>query len=63
MINEKMKARPWHAHTQFNWATMLRRRGKWNDSSRADQLVRQALETAMDLDMVALKQKIQGRLN
>lgn len=62
-INEKMSARPWQAHTQFGWAMMLRRRGKQGDLKRSDQLLKEALDAAMNLDMIALKQKIQGRLH
>lgn len=62
-INERMRARPWQAHAQFDWATMLRRRGKRDDLERSDQLVKEALVAAMNLDMIALKQKIQGRLH
>ena len=62
-INEKMRARPWQAHTQFDYATMLRRRGKQDDLERSDQLLKEALDAAMNLDMIALKQKIQGRLH
>ena len=62
-INERMRASPWQAHAQFDWATMLRRRGKRDDLERSDQLVKEALVAAMNLDMIALKQKIQGRLH
>jgi class 3 adenylate cyclase/tetratricopeptide (TPR) repeat protein len=62
-INEKMRARPWLAHAQYDFATMLRGRGRRDDPRRGDQLLKESLEAAMRLDMIALKQKIQGRLH
>lgn len=62
-VNERMKARPWRAHTQYDFATMLRRRGRRDDLKRSDQFLKESLEAAMSLDMTALKQKIQGRLH
>jgi len=62
-LDERMGARPWLAHSQHAYAQMLRQRGGPGDRERADGLLEQSLRTAMHLDMVALKRKMQGTIH
>jgi hypothetical protein len=62
-LDKRMGARPWLAHSQHGYAQMLRRRGGRRDQERADRLLEESLETAMCLNMIALKRKMQGTLH
>lgn len=62
-LDERVRARPWLAHSQHGYAQMLRRRGGNRDRGRADRLLEQSLETAMRLNMIALKRKMQGTIH
>jgi tetratricopeptide (TPR) repeat protein len=62
-LDKRMHARPWLAHSQHGYAQMLRRRGGLGDRGRADRLLEQSLETAMCLNMIALKRKMQGTIH
>jgi len=59
-MNQAMSARPWLAHTQFECARMLTRRGRKGDLTRAMDLTKEALATASELGMQALLAKIGG---
>jgi class 3 adenylate cyclase/tetratricopeptide (TPR) repeat protein len=62
-LDKRMGARPWLAHSQHSYAQMLRRRGGRRDQERADRLLEESLETAMCLNMIALKRKMQGTVH
>src|SRR5581483_4970626 len=55
---ERMGARPWAAHTERDWALMLRARGAPGDEERAAALLASALATARTLGMKLLEAKI-----
>jgi len=55
---ERMGARPWAAHTERDWALMLRARGGPEDAERAAALLSSALSTARALGMKLLEEKI-----
>jgi tetratricopeptide (TPR) repeat protein len=57
-MNRAMAAPPWLAHTQCAYADMLRRRGHAGDGRRADALLEEAMGTAAQLQMVALKRRL-----
>jgi class 3 adenylate cyclase/tetratricopeptide (TPR) repeat protein len=57
-MNHRMGARPWLAHTQYQYARMLLSRDQPGDSEKAKALLRDALVTARELGMVALEQRI-----
>jgi hypothetical protein len=59
-MNSTMRAWPWLAHSQHAYAEVLRRRGRPGDEERIWSLANEALEIAVRLDMVALKQKMRG---
>jgi class 3 adenylate cyclase len=61
-LNERMRARPWLAHTKAQYALLLRRRGARGDSERAEILANEAWEIAAELDMVLLKGRLQPRI-
>jgi predicted ATPase/class 3 adenylate cyclase len=61
-MNAAFRCRPWHAHTQAQYAKLLRRRARRGDSERADSLSNEAWKTAAELDMVLLQQKLQMRI-
>jgi tetratricopeptide (TPR) repeat protein len=50
-LNERMNAKPWVAHTRFQYARMLHRRGLPGDTERASMLLAQANEIARQLRM------------
>ena len=56
--NTAMVARPWVAHTQHEYARMLRRRDGVGDRERAAELLTSALETCQELSMAALDRKV-----
>jgi DNA-binding NarL/FixJ family response regulator len=53
-----MGARPWLAHTQHQYAVMLRRRNQPGDGAKALSLLDEALRTARDLDMRGLVERV-----
>jgi tetratricopeptide (TPR) repeat protein len=57
-IDREMQAWPWLAHTQHDFARILRRRGRHDDIKLAGALVSESWETATRLEMTALKKKI-----
>jgi class 3 adenylate cyclase/tetratricopeptide (TPR) repeat protein len=57
-IDERMHAWPWLAHTQYEFAALILRRGKAEDRWRADLLLSTAAETAVRLGMPALRKQI-----
>jgi class 3 adenylate cyclase/tetratricopeptide (TPR) repeat protein len=57
-MNSNMGARPWHAHTQYQYATMLLSRDQPGDSDKAAILLRDALATSRELGMRALERRI-----
>jgi tetratricopeptide (TPR) repeat protein len=57
-MNERMRARPWVAHTQHDYARMLLTRDGPGDRERARDLLSAALETALDLGMTALESRV-----
>jgi class 3 adenylate cyclase/tetratricopeptide (TPR) repeat protein len=59
--DEVMQAWPWLAHTQHDFARMLRGRGRQDDIRQAGTLTNQSWETATRLDMTALKQKLRAQ--
>ncbi len=66
-FDQKMGARPWVAHDQYNYAKMLLARAAPGDRDRALALLQAALDTAEELGMkkiieraLALKVKAQG---
>src|SRR5688572_3293051 len=46
-MNTRMYARPWLAHTQYNYATMLQARNLPGDHEKAVFLLHEALATAV----------------
>ena len=57
-LNESMQANPWIAHTQFQYARMLLRRGKSEDESRANEMIDAAKKMAHQLGMKGLLARI-----
>ena len=57
-MNAKMGARPWLAHTQYQFAQMLLSRDQRGDDERAATLLRDARATAHELGMRALERRI-----
>lgn len=60
-IDTGMKSPPWAAHSKSAFATSLRRRGRKADVERAFHLEAEALATAQELSMLALKSRLEGR--
>lgn len=61
-MNTRMEARPWLAHTQYQYATMLRTRGQRDDHKQAASLLEAAWQTTQDLDMHALAARLAPHL-
>jgi DNA-binding NarL/FixJ family response regulator len=61
-MNARMDARPWLAHTQYAYATMLLARSHPGDDDKATALLDAALSTAHALGMGALEQRLTARL-
>jgi hypothetical protein len=59
-LNDDLGAPVWLAHTQHGYAAMLHRRGRTGDLRRAERLIEFALETALRLDMVHLRQSLRS---
>jgi predicted ATPase/class 3 adenylate cyclase/DNA-binding CsgD family transcriptional regulator len=57
-MNTRMGARPWLAHTQHDYATMLLARNRPGDADQAATLLHEALTTAQELDMRALADRL-----
>ena len=60
-MNSRMGAKPWLAHTQQQYATMLLDRGQTEDRANALSLLDQALAIATELGMGALTERILSR--
>ena len=58
-LNMTMNAKPWIAHTQFQFARMLLRRGRDDDAKRANEMINAALDTAQQLGMHGLRLRIE----
>ena len=57
-MNARMEARPWLAHTQYQYAAMLLARDQSSDREKAIELLKAALSTARELGMRALEERI-----
>ena len=57
-LNARMDARPWLAHTQEQYATMLLARHQAGDRDKAAALLDAALGTARELGMHALEERV-----
>ena len=55
-----MRALPWQAHTRYDYARMLVRRGFITDAEHADDLLSESLRAARDLGMKVLVAKVVG---
>ena len=53
-VNARIRARPWVAHTQYEYARMLLARREPDDCTRARELLDEALGTADELGMASL---------
>jgi DNA-binding CsgD family transcriptional regulator/tetratricopeptide (TPR) repeat protein len=62
VLNERMGARPWVAHTQYDLAILLINRNMLGDRTRAIELLERASKTCDDLGMRALGEKITAAL-
>ena len=60
-MNTRMGARPWLAHTQYDYATMLLARNQPGDREKAQELLDLALTTAHELGMVRLEEKVKSQ--
>jgi DNA-binding SARP family transcriptional activator len=58
MTNKRMRARPWLAHTQADYAAMLIARDARGDADRARQLLDQAMATYPELAMDAYAARV-----
>ena len=63
MLNARMNATPWLAHTRYQYARMLLRRAGNDDISRASGLMDEALITAQELGMHGLLERIKENAN
>jgi tetratricopeptide (TPR) repeat protein len=59
-MNVRMRARPWLARTQYEYARMLLASGGAEDEQRAAALLADALATARELDMPLLQERVLG---
>jgi DNA-binding SARP family transcriptional activator len=57
-MNTKMNARPWLAHTQYDYAHMLRQRDQPGDAERGAELLSSAADLSRELGMNSLAAKI-----
>ena len=62
-MDHRMRARPWLAHTQHRYASMLRRRNRQGDIELAHDLLEQSMTTANDLNMVLLKSQLHSHIH
>jgi DNA-binding SARP family transcriptional activator/tetratricopeptide (TPR) repeat protein len=58
--NSRMGARPWAAHTQYDYASMLSSRDAPGDADRARELLDSCLATCRELGMEALDRRAAG---
>ena len=56
--NTELRAWPWLAHSQADYAAMLRTRGDQNDSARIEELLDSASTAAAHYDMVMLQGRV-----
>ena len=56
-VNARIRARPWLAYTQYEYARMLLARGEPDGSARARELLGEALATADRLGMTSLAER------
>jgi hypothetical protein len=57
-MNNRMGARPWLAHTQYEYAQMLQARSSAGDIERARKLLEEAAAIARQLSMRSLESRI-----
>ncbi|HKQ02622.1 MAG TPA: adenylate/guanylate cyclase domain-containing protein [Actinomycetes bacterium] len=57
-MNAEMAARPWLAHTQYDYARALLRRGEPGDRGQVAELLRAAAASAQELGMRSLADKV-----
>ena len=62
-MNARTGARPWLAHTQHDYATMLLARGEPEDQTQTMTLLEAALAAARELGMRALEVRLTARLS
>jgi tetratricopeptide (TPR) repeat protein len=62
-LNRRLNARPWLAHTQFQYARMLLKRGPPHDPELANELLDEAAEAAESLNMGGLRGKMRALLS
>jgi len=58
--NAQMGARPWLAHSQYEYAVMLLKRGAAKDRQRANDLLQESLCASSKLGMAYLVEKVAG---
>jgi len=61
-MNARMEALPWLAHTQYQYAAMLIARERGGDRDQAAGLLNAALETARQLGMRALEERLTAKM-
>ncbi len=61
-INTRMRARPWLAYTQYEYARALLAGGEPGDHAKGRDLLSRALATAHELDMKSLEERVAGLL-
>jgi tetratricopeptide (TPR) repeat protein len=61
-MNARLGARPWLAHTQHQYAAMLLARDQSEDRDRAMSLLGEALDTARELGMNSLVEKVETHI-
>lgn len=61
-MNQRMGARPWLAHTQYEYAEMLLARGQAPDRAKAVSLLGEAMPISQELGMRSLELRVRGRL-
>jgi hypothetical protein len=59
VVHERLRARAFHARTDYEWAWMLIRRGRAADRSQAERLLGRALANASALGMTEIEDKVQ----
>jgi tetratricopeptide (TPR) repeat protein len=62
VVNQRIGARPWVAHTEHEYARLLVARGRATDRARAVELLHCAVEAAKALGMTALLARAEPRL-
>jgi len=61
-MDARMGARPWLAHTQYQYATMLTARDRLGDRDKAADLLHAALATSRELGMHSLEERIAAQV-